>query len=271
MSRFGRTWRKTAYWFYQTSIMAKRPQSAIFYFFIFLFSFFLWACGIEDYPFINPIPQGNIIRDMNNRAVVRVSSDSPGTTFTHFAVFYRIYVSDIPLASTASDSSYSAINPTLASDYGTFRGYIDSTTQVNVNMDTLFQGKNYKYLGLQDININTVLSSSALGQSIVFDFSSSKRPTLTLGNTSYVLLRSDGGGLFSPRPDRYFRNSRELWNPDNISTQINADVANKADLTDSDMRYTYAAMFIVAVGINPASYSNIYSTPSLIHVFQIPD
>jgi hypothetical protein len=96
-------------------------------------------------------------------------------------------------------------------------------------------------------------------------------PTLTLGNSTYVLWRSDGGGLFSPRPDRFFRNSGELWNPANITNQINADVVNKADLADGDIRYTYAAMFIVAVGINPASYSNIYSTPSLIHVFQIPD
>jgi hypothetical protein len=88
---------------------------------------------------------------------------------------------------------------------------------------------------------------------------------------TYVLWRSDGGGLFSPRPDRYFVNSRELWAPENISNQINADVVNKANLPDGDRRYTYAAMFIVAVGVNPASYSNIYSTPSLIHVFRLPD
>jgi len=253
--------------------MAKRSQSAVFSFFFFLFSFFLCACGIEDVPFIDPIPQGNIIRYINNRAVVPIPRDSPGTTFTNFAVFYRIYVSDIPMASTTAISSFSVINSTLASDYSYFNGYIDSTTQVNVNMDSLFQGKGYKYLVLENTNTNisTVLSESCLGQSIVFDFSSSKRPTMTLGNNTYVLWRSDGGGLFSPRPNRYFINSRELWNPENISNQINADVVNKANLTDSDMRYTYAAMFIVAVGINPASYSNIYSTPSLIHVFQIPD
>ena len=233
-------------------------------------SLFLWSCGIEDYPFINPIPQGNIIQVMNNRAVVRIPGDSPGNTFTNFAIFYRIYVSDIPQASTTVNS-YSAINSTLASDYNSFRTYIDSTTQVNNNMDSLFQGKGYKYLGLQDDNINTVLSFSALGQSLTFDFSSAKLPNLTVGNSTYVLWRSNGGGLFSPKPDRYFVNSRELWNPENISNQINADVVNKTGIPDGGMRYTYAAMFIVAVGINPASYSNIYSTPSLIHVFQIPD
>jgi len=250
--------------------MSQRSQITVFYFLFFIFSFFLWSCGIEDYPYINPIPQSNIIQAMNNRAVVHIPNDNAGTSFTHFAVFYRIYVSDIPQASTTVNS-YSAINSTLASDYTTFHSYIDSTTLVNVNMDTLFQGKGYKYLALQDSNINTILSSSSLGQTLTFDFSSSKRPTLTLGNSTYVLWRSDGGGLFSPKPDRYFINSRELSNPDNINNQINADVVNKANLTDSDMRYTYAAMFIVAVGVNPASYSTIYSTPSLIHVFQIPD
>jgi hypothetical protein len=247
-----------------------KAKKYISLFAIIIASSLLSACGIEDYPFINPIPQSNITQAMNNRAVVRIPDNYAGTTFTHFAVFYRIYVSDSPQASTTANS-YSAINQTLASDYNTFRSYIDSTTQVNVNMDSLFQNKGYKYLNLQDININTVLSSSSLGQSLVFDFSSSKRPTLTVGNSIYVLWRSDGGGLFSPRPNRYFVNSGELWNPDNITSQINADVVNKANLTDGGMRYTYSAMFIVAVGVNPASYSNIYSTPSLIHVFLLPD
>jgi hypothetical protein len=240
-------------------------------FIIFVSLSFFWACGIEDVPFINPIPQGNVIQTLNNRAVIRIPEDYDIATFSYFAVFYRIYASDIPQASTTINS-YSAINSILASDYNYFSGYIDSTTQVNVNMDSLFQGRGYKYLILENGNsISNVLEQSSWGQSLVFDFTSSKRPTMTIGNNTYTLWRSDGGGLFSPRPDRYFVNSQELWNPENINSQINADVVNKANLPDGDRRYTYAAMFIVAVGINPASYSNIYSTPSLIHVFQLPD
>jgi hypothetical protein len=142
-------------------------------------------------------------------------------------------------------------------------------------MDRVFQNRRYRYLVLEDINpiekINTVLSESSFGQSIVFDFSSSKRPTMAVGNNTYVLWRSDGSGLFNPRPDRYFVNSNELSSPDNINDQINADVVNKANIPDGGMRYTYVAMFIVAVGFNPSTYSNIYSTPSLIHVFLLPD
>jgi len=240
---------------------------------IFLLSTFSWACGIEDIPFIDPIPQGNVTQTMNNRAVVRIPADSPGATFTNFAVFYRIYVSDTPQASTTTTSIFSTINPILASDYNNFKNYIDSTTQVNVDMDRVFQNRKYRYLVLQDPNtsISAVLSESSFGQSLVFDFTSSKKPTMTLGNNTYILWRSDGGGLFNPMPDRYFINSNELSSPDNINDQINADVANKADIPEGGMRYTYAAMFIVAVGFNPSTYSNIYSTPSLIHVFLLPD
>ena len=252
--------------------MAQKSQNLLCSFLFALSSLLLWSCGLEDIPYIDPIPQGNITQAMNNRAIVRIPVDSPGATFTNFAVFYRIYVSNALLQATTIDS-YSSINATLVSDYNNFKNYIDSTTQVNADMDSVFQGRGYKYIGLEDANnnINTVLSETSLGQSLVFDFSSFKKPTMSLGNSTYVLWRSNGGGLFSPRPDRYFVNNRELWNPENISSQINADVVNNANLTNTDRRYTYAAMFIVAVGIDPASYSNIYSTPSLIHVFLLPD
>ena len=253
----------------KTRYSGKLKRSLLFLILIGVFS--LLACGLEDYPVIDPIPQGNITQRMNNYASVPLPNDYSGTPFTHFVVFYRIYVSDILQAST-TDTSYSAINPTLASDYSSFSTYIDSTTHVNVNMDSLFQGRGYKYLSLQDQNINSILSSDALGSSVVFDFSSSKAPTMSLRGTVYTLRRADGGGLFTPVPsDRLFINREELWRSDNITNQINADVANKSGISDSDRHYTYVAMFIAAVGINPASYSNIYSTPSLIHVFQLPD
>jgi len=253
-----------------------KPKSKKKIILVSLLTLFLWACGIEDVPFIDPIPQGNVNQTMNNRAVVHIPAESPGATFVNFAVFYRIYVSDILEASTASTSVYSSINSTLNSDYNNFSGYIDSTTQVNVDMDRVFQNRGYKYLVLEDpnTNINSVLSESSLGQSLVFDFSSSKKPTMTVGGSTYVLWRSNlsnDGGFSSPMPDRYFVNSSELSAPENINNQINADVVNKANLPEGGKLYTYAAMFIVAVGVNPSSYSNIYSTPSLIHVFLLPD
>ena len=228
------------------------------------------ACGIEDYPVIPPIPSSNITRQFNDRAAVYIPNDYIGTSFTNFAIYYRIYVSDTPQSSTSSESIFSTINPVLAADYNAFSYYIDSFTVVNTDIDRLFQGRNYKLLVLQP-NDNILSSSSIFGTNLVFDFSSSRAPTMTVGASEYTLWRSDGGGLFSPRPDRFFRNREELYRRDNINSTINADVVDKSGVNDGSSLYTYAAMFIVAVGVNTASYSNIYSTPALIHVFQLPD
>ena len=235
-----------------------------------LTALFLASCGLDDYPFINPVPQSNITQQLNNRATVYIPN-SNSETFTHFAVFYRIYVSNTLVASTVRDT-YSTINPALASDANVIRPYIDSDTLVDTNMDSFFQGRGYRYLSLQSASSDTVLSSSVLGKNIVFDFSSSRNPTMIIDSDVYTLIRSNGNGLFSPRPtDRLFVNTEDLWKSEYINSTTNADVVDLSGIADSDRRYTYAAMYIVAVGINTATYSNIYSTPSLIHVFQLPD
>ena len=242
----------------------------VFVVFVVNFAMLLGACGIEDFPVLPPIPQSNVTQQFNDRATVYIPNEYAGTSFTNFAIFYRIYVSDTPQTSTSSESIFSTINPILAADYNAFKSYIDSTTAVNIDMDRVFQNRGYKYLDLQP-NDNILSSSSLFGTSLVFDFSSSRSPTMRAGSSEYTLWRSDGGGLFSPRPDRLFRNREELYRSDNIGPTINADVVEKTGVADGSRLYTYAAMFIVAVGVNPASYSNIYSTPAFIHVFQLPD
>ncbi|MDR1802327.1 MAG: hypothetical protein LBQ94_01860 [Treponema sp.] len=228
------------------------------------------ACGIEDFPVLPPIPQSNVIQQFNDRATVYIPNDYVGTAFTNFAIYYRIYVSDILQSSTSSESIFSTINPVLAADYTAFKGYIDSTTAISVDMDRVFQGRNYKLLALES-NDNILSSSSVFGTNIEFNFSSSRAPTMTAGSNTYTLWRSDGGGLFSPQPDRLFRNREELYRTENLVPTINADVQQPRSGVAEGHLYTYAAMFIVAVGVNPSSYSNIYSTPALIHVFQLPD
>ena len=89
----------------------------------------------------------------------------------------------------------------------------------------------------------------------------------------YTLWRSNNYGAFSPQPDqpgRYFVNYDEVWEKQYLNAQFNADVVDFPNITDGDTHFTYAAMYVVAVGINPNTYSYIYSTPSLIHVFALP-
>jgi hypothetical protein len=243
-----------------------KGKSSIF--FILMAAFFLWACGIEDYPFIYPIPEENVRPTMSNRAVVQIPTGYEGTPFSHFAIYYRIYVSDVPLANT-DPNTFSAINPTLNSNYNFFRPYIGSTTQVNVDMNRLFQNRGYNILNFEGHSISSVLSSSVWGRELIFDFSSGRDPTMTVNDNTYTLWRATG--IFIPQPDRLFINSYDLTRSENLISTINADVQNKPGIAAGIPLYTYAAMYITAVGINVAAYTEIYSTPVLIHVFLLPN
>jgi len=236
------------------------------------FLFILASCGIDDYPYIYPIPQSDISQELNSRATVRISSNNMSSNFTHFVIFYRIYVSNIPETSTIREN-FRVINPTLASDFNAIFPYIDSDTLVNINMDQLFRNRGYQYLSLDgNFNIDSVLGRSVLGNTLVFDFSSHKPPTMSIGASTYTLRRSNGNGLFSPQPGhRQFINSEPLWRTENINQNINADVVGHSGLGPLDNRFTFAALYIAGVGINESNYSTIYSTPSLIHVFLLPD
>jgi len=235
---------------------------------------FAGSCGLEDYPTIDPVPQASISQISNNRAEVRIPGSNT-TAFRHYAIFYRIYVSK-SLELSPAPVNYYSINPVLNSDFGRINSYIGSTTQVNVNMDSsVFTPMGYKYLYLQNYNIDTVLSDTVFGKTLIFDFPSQPSvngvPTMTIDGILHTLWRSNGNGLFTPKPDRFFVNSSDLWNTDNISPNFNADVVNLDGITDADTHHSYAAMFIVAVGVDTNNYQFIYSTPALIHVFQLPD
>jgi hypothetical protein len=227
------------------------------------------SCGLEDISLVHPVPQSNIMPVMNNRSVIHVPHDNTVTTFTHFAIFYRIYVSNSDQPSTTSSASYAAISAALASDFNAVLPHIDSTTLIGQDMDRFFLGRGFQYLEIVgDTNISDVLSRSSFGAELEFDFPSARAPTMTVGSSVYTLRRSNVRNTAFPLPeDRLFFNTEELRNVANIDPAINADVADFS----GDRRFTYAAMFIVGVGINVATYSPIFSTPSLIHVFQLPD
>ena len=239
-----------------------------------LLALLLLSCGLEDFPLIYPVPQSDIQQVSNNRSVVRISSENAGTTLSHFAIFYRIYVSTTDHLATGFGNSvvYPVINPTLASDHTAVLPHIDSTTLLNQNMDRFFTDRGFEYLSLEAPHrIDSVLSSSILGSTLEFDFPSRRAPTMTIGSTVYTLWRSNGNGAFNPEPDRLFINDVDLWSSENLNEATNRDVVDMPGIGSGDRRYIYAAMYIVGVGINVATYSFIYSTPSLIHVFQLPD
>jgi len=242
--------------------MAKKSSKA---FLILVAAFFLWACGIQDIPFLYPIPEGNVHRGFLGTTVM--IPDSNDIIFTHFAIYYKIYVSDID--SDTPLAIMTAINPTLAQDWAAISPLIDSETAIDTSTD-FFRGRRFFLLQVRGANrIDSILDSSVFGTNITFRFPLRGTPEMTVGGEDYALWRSVGPPMFDPRPDRYFRNRPEL--SEIIDTAVNADVAGRENLTPGARIITYAAMFIVAAGFDHHLQAPIYSTPQLINVFRLSD
>jgi hypothetical protein len=239
--------------------------------------FFLVACGIEDYPYLYPVAQGDITQVMNSRAIIYIDgrNDSPSSTLgnVHYIIYYRIYVSGVT-ENSPSVGNFANINQNLAQDYAVIASYINSTTMGSSTIGGVFSSRRYYPLELTGTNIDNVLSPSQ--RTITLEFPQSLTPELPrpyLTNSSptgtYDLYRSTGNNLFTPKPaDRYFLNTDELNKSENITSNTNADVTDKSDASP---RYTYAAFFIVAAGIDLSTYSQIYSTPAFVGVLRLPD
>ena len=234
---------------------------------------FLLTCGIEDYPYIYPIPTGNITQLMNSRVRILIPNSNLGSMyFTNFTIFYRIYMSDI-YEPSPSESNLNTINSVLNSDHSRVSPYIGNDSMGSSSIASLFNGMKYYTLELEEANIDNVLSTASFNRELIIDFSQTPGsiPTLTLGSSQYRLYRSDGGGSFELLPEnRYFMNSPELRNQSNIDDpHINADVTDK--LNTVDKRYSYISMYIVAIGFDPQTYIQLYSSPAYAGVLCLPN
>jgi hypothetical protein len=231
----------------------------------------LSSCGIEDYAFLYPV-SGRVEVELNSKATIILSMAEVTDYFTHFTLYYRIYISAVPLPGNISQGDLSTLNPTLDSDYRAFLPYTSNTdTTISTSIGSLFRNQNYQTLTVEGADIEDLLSPNARNKTLTLDFIQipGTIPVLIIDNTSYRLRRSTGNGLFNPVPqDRYFLNSLELNTKANASSSINADVA--ALSTDPDVRYTYVALYIVATGIDP-NFSPIYSAPTFIAILRLPD
>ncbi|MDR2303188.1 MAG: hypothetical protein LBE10_01185 [Treponema sp.] len=248
-----------------------RTKDSSFFFFI-LLVFLLSSCGIEDYYFLYSVPQGNIQVTLNNRAIIQLPSLSAEYYyFTNFTIFYRLYISGSQESGAiqTSPASLSSINSYLSSDYLAIEPYTKSDTTVSATTGSLFKGRNFYKLELENANIDDILSSEVMGQTLIIDFPvTGVRPFLSIGGSSRTLYRSTGEGSFNPVPNRYFLNTSELNSSSNVSSTVNADVANKNDISGS--RFTYAAMYIVVTGID-SNFTPIYSAPTFINIFALPN
>ena len=247
-----------------------------------MLSFSMLSCGIEDYPYIYSIPTGYIQNELNSRVRVYISDDNDGNIFfSNYTIFYRIYVSDVEIISPSSENDYRAINTALNNDHLRVRPYIGNDSMGSSAIVSLFGNMNYYTITVQSADIDYVLSSenplNIFGKYLIIDFSRESEnetiPFMTIGNSPrYNLLRSDGGGVYAVKPTniRYFQNSAELFDVANIEDpSVNGDITDKPSAFERS--HTYVNMYIVASGLDPQTYIQLYSSPAHIGVLRLPE
>jgi hypothetical protein len=231
----------------------------------------LFSCGIEDYPYLQPVDPDSVTRILNEQASLWLPSvSSSDGYFTNYIIYYRLYVSDALISGEITTDKLSSISSDLNSDFTSIEPYTKATNNLATNVGSLFSNRKFYALKLQDTNIDNVLDDSGGGLQIDFRITQENLyPRLVLQGVIHPLRRSNGDGLFNPLPEnRQFLNTDELNSAANISSTINADIANKANITGA--RYVYAAMYIAASGFDPLSLAPIYSSPTYISIFMLP-
>jgi len=218
------------------------------------------SCGVEDYYFL-PQVQANSISSSITNAIINISSipDDPYYYASYYAIFYRIYASKIlilSLSPTASD--FNLISPNLLSDYNYFLPITNpANTSATISANT-FKSRNFFELDFDGIDM---LPKNGGILIINFPTAPGNYPTASLGSVvNSRLLRSIE--LISPKPDKYFRNSSDLL--ENVTSNTDVD-------RQPGSNYAYVAMYIVAVGTHPTNFTRIYSKPTFISVFKLPD
>jgi hypothetical protein len=239
------------------------------------FILLLGGCGLEEYVYLTPIPAGNIRVVLNNHAEIQLFSPSEDQRnyFQHYEIFYRIYISsEIPGAAQISTSEFSGINAALQSDYNAILPYLNSDAS-STSIGTLFTNRKYYPLAVAGTSIDGILSADpgASDWMITLDFPSGKEPDFRssgVGRT-YLLRRTGSLTNLEPAGNLSFTNTDGLYSAANATDTINKDVQSNA--SGANNVYTYVCLYIVAMGINPASFTPIYSIPSFIGVFPLPN
>jgi len=233
----------------------------------------LITCGIDEYYYLPQVSEGGIRINLNTEAVIELEPITPpGTGEYYYAVsytiFYRIYTSNFL---TSSSTDIAQISPILVSDYNFFSQYTNPTNTTSVTSLNTFRSRNYYELEFEGTDKVSILPKSGGTFRIRFPTSLWGEPTATLSTLNdgqeYKLLRSSQ--LISPQPrdDLLFRNTPELRSYENINDNINADVAGRT----GEMQYSYVSMYIVASGVNPNNFTQIFSKPTHVSLFKLPD
>ena len=242
-----------------------------------LIIFIFTACGIEEFYYLPQVPQENISVELNSNALIIIPAISSEFYYASgYLIFYRIYLSDV-LLETINENNFAKINPSLLSDFNFLSSYTDVTSNTILTTSATFTGRNYYELDYK-IEIDFEMNKNGGNLSLNFPPEENAFPTATFTPSDKIqsaaenLKRSvdvirDSQTNIS-EPNRYFRNTVELCNNSNAVSAYNADTA---PLQNKNPEYAYTAMYIITTGQNPETFTRIYSKPTFIGVFKLPD
>jgi hypothetical protein len=205
------------------------------------------SCGIDDYVYLDQVPQVNINVTLNTNATVSLPPPPSRDYFRYYSIYYRIYVSNNLLEVAIGEGMLSTVNSYLYSDYSAIKPYTNPDTSTSTNVGTLFTNRKYYALDNQ------------FGQGILTINFGDATPSIN----GDPILRSST--IYNPAPDRYFRNHADLYSTENGARNVDVQPSTGG----SGPMYTYVAMYVVAVGVDN-NYSTIFSKPTFIAVFRLP-
>ena len=219
------------------------------------------SCGIEEYYYLPQVPEGNISVQFTSFASINI----PAITESYasgYIIYYRIYLSDRDLVSF---DNLSVINPYLLNDFNLLFPYTDPSNNTLVTTANTFSNRNY-------YELNYTISRNGGRLEINFPtFNDS--PTASLDGGAAQTLRRAASLLNTslPRDDPFFRSRIDLRTNAYATSAVNADVAPmQGSNPPFQSQYAYAAMYIAAIGQNN-SFTRIYSKPTFIGVFRLPE
>jgi hypothetical protein len=224
------------------------------------------SCGIESAPYLPPVSTGSIQTSMNNYVSIDLPS-SVSSNFTSFTLYYRIYLSH-EAGGSSSTGTFASVNGTLVNDYNYIAPYTNTASSNTANIASVMS--NYRYYPLQySSSSGDVLTSP--GDHVVIEFPNPSvahpYPYLSYSGGTVDLIRSNGGGVFTTVPDRYFLSTAQLRDSANILPSKNADVAGAST---PGAAHAYVALYIVATGLNVPSYTPLFGHPTFVGLFMLP-
>jgi hypothetical protein len=224
----------------------------------------MFSCGIDEINYLPQVSQGDIEQELTNKAIISLPSLTSYSYATGYVIFYKIYI-----VSTVLNTVQELIsnNSRISSDYSNLYSYTDPANASSIPALNTFSSRGFYELELEKSNIRTLLSTSGGTITIQFPLTDGQEPYIN--NPDNPIYRSNGGGTFTPEPDRYFLSSPILNDYANATSTKNADVSGQ----DGVSEYAYASMYVVAVGTNQnkGNFSRLYGKPTFINIFKLPN